>query len=205
MNELRSMHSQLSTGELSPAEQTYLLVLARRAIEQGVHGEPLQPPSLEQLPESLRPRRATFVTLHRDGVLRGCCGSVRATEPLAWNVVRSACSAAFHDPRFPPVQAEELSDLDLHISILGEPQPMTVLTEADLLSQLRPGRDGLILRETETGRQALFLPSVWQQLPEPAQFVRRLKQKAGLAADYWSPGMTAQRFEVQSLGHDLPA
>lgn len=189
-----------ASGEttLSEADRQMLLRLAREAIERGVEGEaPL--PLLEDCPPALRPHRATFVTLHKQGELRGCCGSLQAFEPLAWNVIRSARAAAFGDRRFPPVAPEETPELELHISILGEPRPIAFVSEADLVAALRPGVDGVILSERDLRRQGVFLPAVWEQLPEPRQFVRRLKQKAGLDADYWSPWMTAQRFEVESV------
>jgi AmmeMemoRadiSam system protein A len=141
------------------------------------------------------------VTIRHRGHLRGCRGSVAATEPLVVNVARSARSAAFSDERFPPVTVGELFDLDIHISILNEPEPLPVAGEAELLSTLRPGRDGLIL--TAGTHQGLFLPAVWDKLPEPRVFLEHLKQKAGLVGDYWSTDVQVQRFTVEECHGDV--
>jgi AmmeMemoRadiSam system protein B/AmmeMemoRadiSam system protein A len=196
---LRDQSSKASADELTPADRATLMKLARSAIADGVAGREVTPPPLDDLGPALRSERATFVTLHRHGELRGCCGSVKAFEPLAWNVVRSARTAAFGDRRFAPVTETEAADLELHLSLLTTPTPMQFVTEADLVTQLRPGIDGVILVEQDLGRQGVFLPAVWEQLPQPRDFVRRLKQKAGLPPDYWSPWMRAQRFEVESI------
>ena len=190
---------------LDADDQRTLLELARRSIAEGVAGRVYSPPPIHELSPRLQAHAATFVTLHTGGTLRGCCGSLQAFEPLGWNVVRSARTAAFDDRRFPPVAAHEVPQLDLHISVLNSPTPLPFVTEADLVEQLRPGVDGVILIERDLGRQGVFLPAVWEQLREPRQFVRRLKQKAGLAPDYWSPWLAAQRFTVQSIGDEHSA
>lgn len=187
---------------LSPADVQLLLDLARDAIVQQARGTTVENPPLKSLPEALSRPAATFVTLHLGSTLRGCCGSLSPFEPLAWNVVRSARTAAFSDHRFRPVHESETPDLSVHISILGPTSPIDFVTESDLASQLRPGRDGVILFEADLGKQGVFLPAVWEQLPDPRQFVRRLKQKAGLPSDFWSPWLTAQRFEVHSIPAD---
>lgn len=187
-----------ATATLSAAEQRTLLEIAIDAIRRRLDGRVEAPLLAEaQVSPALREPRATFVTLRIGGELRGCCGSLRAREPLYLNVAHSAVSAAFGDPRFPPLEREEFPELDLHLSLLTTPETLPVLTEADLLAVLRPGVDGLIL--SEDGRQGVFLPSVWEQIPEPREFVRRLKQKMGLPLDYWSPWMKAERFETESV------
>lgn len=196
------MPAEESSGDLPRDDQRTLLEMARRAIALRAAGEtPVQIP-LAELAPGLRHHRATFVTLRVAGKLRGCCGSLQAFEPLAWNVIRSAQTAGFGDRRFPPLLPDEVPGLDLHISILSATVAVECFTEADLLEQLQPGTDGLILSEPDPRRQAVFLPAVWKQLPEPQSFVRRLKQKGGWDADYWSPGMKAYRFSVQSIGQD---
>ncbi|MCA9056598.1 MAG: AMMECR1 domain-containing protein, partial [Planctomycetaceae bacterium] len=97
---------------------------------------------------------------------------------------------------------EEVDELELHISVLSDSQPIPMVTEADLLGQLRPGIDGVILIESDLRQQGLFLPSVWEQIPEPRAFVRRLKRKAGLPENYWSPWMQAKRFTVEAFGDE---
>lgn len=140
---------------------------------------------------------ACFVTLRRHDELRGCVGSSRAWRPLVLDVVGNAAASAFEEPRFPPLTQGELSGLSLSVSILTAPEPMAVSSESELLRTLRPGRDGLILREGDT--MALFLPQVWEMLPSPAAFVTALKEKAGIALTHWSPAMEASRFEAVSV------
>ena len=184
------------------APGTSLLRLARGSIDYGlVHGKPL-PVDCEVLPPSLAETRATFTTLHAEGKLRGCCGTLEASQPLARDVVHSAFQAAFHDPRFDPVGKDEVEAISLEISVLSPMEMMTVADEADLLGQLTPGVDGLVL--IEGWRRATFLPKVWESLPEPVQFLAHLKQKAGLAANHWSPNLQVARYYTESFGdHDL--
>lgn len=145
----------------------------------------------------LRELRSTFVTLNRQGDLRGCIGHLEATLPLVEDVAENAFSAAFKDPRFPPLSAYELDDLEIHISVLTPPEVLACESEADLLARLRPNTDGLILADGL--RRGTFLPSVWEQLPEPAEFLRHLKRKAGMPDDYWSDNMKVYRYETESF------
>ncbi len=183
---------------LSESERDTLLNLATRSIEHGLRTSRPLAVRTEDFPESLRLIRATFVTLELGGQLRGCIGTLVAHRPLVEDVAQHAFAAAFEDPRFPPVTREEAPRLDIHLSILSPPEPMAVADEADLLRQLRPGVDGLILGEG--ARRATFLPAVWEDLPEPRDFVRQLKRKAGLGADYWSARMKAERYTTDSFG-----
>lgn len=176
----------------------FLLELARNSIQHGLqHGAPV-PVDLANLAPELQKTAACFVTLEKRGQLRGCIGMLEPVRPLALDVAHNAYAAAFSDPRFAPVAAGELDELSVHISILGEPNAMTVTSETDLLAQLRPGVDGLILQDG--ARRATFLPSVWEGLPDPRQFVMHLKQKAGWAKDYWSPTLRAYRYETEQFG-----
>ncbi len=182
----------------SPEERRILLDVAAASIRHGLEtGRPLSI-RLEEYPESLREPGAAFVTLNLDGQLRGCIGSLEARRPLVEDVAENAFAAAFRDPRFPPLRPEEYPRLEYHISILSPPEPMTVTSEADLLQQLRPGVDGLVL--IEGARRATFLPSVWEQLPDPRQFLAHLKMKAGLPADYWSDSLRFERYTVEEFG-----
>ncbi len=175
-----------------------LLDVARRSIERGPdRGGPL-PVDPDGYPAPLREIGSTFVTLTLDGELRGCIGSLEATLPLVADVSRSAFRAAYHDPRFAPVSAAEREHLEIHISLLGLAEPMSFSSEEDLLSQLRPGVDGLILRDGS--RQATFLPDVWESLPDPRDFLARLKQKAGLSEAHWSSTLEVSRYETRSIG-----
>lgn len=178
------------------ASRRLLKDVARAAIEHGLrHGRPPNPDPADY-PPALREPRASFVTLKRGGRLRGCIGSLEAVRPLVVDVAHNAFAAAFQDPRFPPLEAEELNDLDISISVLSPAQPIHFESEADLLARLRPGVDGLIL--SDGGHRGTFLPSVWEQLPEPAAFLAQLKLKAGLPPDYWSPTLRVERYTTES-------
>jgi AmmeMemoRadiSam system protein A len=180
-----------------PAERRILLRVAARAIARRLAGDAPLVPALEDYPEGLKAIRATFVTLQIDAALRGCIGMLTAQRPLVQDVAYNACAAGFEDPRFPPLAAIELPQLDLHISVLSPPEPVPLESEADLLAQLRPGIDGLIIEER--GRRGTFLPSVWEQLPTPALFLEHLRLKAGLPAGYWSQTLQISRYTAESF------
>ncbi|WP_432742681.1 AmmeMemoRadiSam system protein A [Methylobacter sp. G7] len=183
---------------LNKENQQRLLDLAKNSIRQGSQtGRPIKI-DLTDYPRELTELRATFVTLEISHQLRGCIGMLEAVRPLAEDIAENAYSAAFKDPRFPPVEADELDNLDIHLSILTPAEPVTFDSERDLLAQLRPGIDGLILEEGH--RRGTFLPSVWESLPEPEQFLRHLKQKAGLAPDYWSKNIRIYRYQAEIIG-----
>lgn len=183
---------------LTESERDRLLTLARASIAHGLaHGRPL-PVNPADFPVKLIEPAATFVTLELSGRLRGCIGRLEAARPLAEDVAENAYAAAFRDSRFPPVTAAESAGLTLHISVLSPSEPLYFKSEADLIAQLRPGIDGLIL--SDAGRRGTFLPSVWEELPDPAEFLRHLKRKAGLPADYWSTSMKIQRYTTEMFG-----
>lgn len=173
-----------------------LLNVARTSIAEFLrHRQKWRPPH-EGADPALLVHRACFVTLHKFGELRGCIGSLEPVEPLIDNVAHNAWAAAFSDPRFDPVIADEVPDLHIDVSVLGLPFPLFFDTEDALIAQLRPGKDGLILHTPQGGR-ATFLPSVWEQLPDPLDFLQHLKRKAGLPPHYWHHAIRAERYEVQ--------
>lgn len=176
-----------------------LLDVARSSIHEGLlTGHPAVPDPAMNETELLEPG-ASFVTLEIAERLRGCIGSLEPGRPLLVDVAENAFSAAFRDPRFSALQYAEFSRLQIHISILNQAEPMAVQSEADLIAQLRPGIDGLTL--SDGMRRATFLPSVWEQLPKPADFVLHLKRKAGWRPDdYWGPEIIAERYTVESFG-----
>jgi len=189
--------SEPASPDQSLQDQAPLLVsLARSAIESWVraHRRASLP---ESLPARLRAPGASFVTLWQNGDLRGCIGSPQAWRGLADDVLDNAVKAAVEDPRFPPVRIEELAGLDISVSVLTPPRPMQFSSEENLLTQLRPGIDGLIIEDGH--HRALFLPAVWEVLPEPREFLARLKQKAGLPPNHWSASLRAQRFTAVEL------
>jgi hypothetical protein len=187
----------VSERQFDQEERRVLLDLARSSISEGLaRGIPLQV-SVEDYPEALQALRASFVTLQSAGELRGCIGHLEPMQPLVADVAENAFAAAFRDPRFPPLRAPELAELHIHISVLGLAEPMQFDSEADLLRQLRPGVDGLILEDGWA--RGTFLPSVWESLPEPAAFLAHLKRKAGLPISYWSNQLRVYRYTTESF------
>ena len=178
---------------------TILLTLARNAIA-ARFGQPAAPVAVD-LPE-LQKMRASFVTLMQRGELRGCIGSLEAWRPLLQDVQENARNAAFRDPRFNPLSVEELPLTRVEVSLLTPARPMTLRDEADALAQLRPNVDGVIF--SAGGRHSTFLPQVWEQLSEPAAFMARLKQKAGLPAGYWGPDVRLECYTVEKWKEALP-
>jgi uncharacterized protein len=191
---LTSLNNPVSA--LTPAHKQQLLQLARESIRKGLCGESLSVRAAD-FPEPLRAPRATFVTLQVDGQLRGCIGTLEARQPLAEDVASNACGAAFRDSRFPALTWPEFERLDIHVSILSPPEPLPFSSEEDLLAKLRPHVDGLILQDGFN--RGTFLPSVWEQLPAPREFLRHLKLKAGLRPDYWSKNIRIQRYTTESV------
>jgi MEMO1 family protein len=181
-----------------------LIDLVRRSIVFGL--ETGQPPQIAvdgTLPPLLAAPGAAFITLRRNGQLRGCIGSAVAVRPLIVDVVQHAFNAAFRDWRFPRLDPLELQGLSLSVSVLTPPTPMRFVDEADLLAQLRPGVDGLIIEDA--GCRSLFLPSVWEEVPDKRQFVALLKLKAGLPAEHFSPHFAAQRFRSIEVKGEMDA
>lgn len=168
-----------------------LLVIARNAI-----GARFGLPASAFTPQpELAAAGATFVTLTQNGQLRGCIGSLEPYRALAEDVAENALAAAFRDPRFAPLAADELARTRVEVSLLAAPQAIDFVDENDAIAQLRPGIDGLIL--SYASRRATFLPQVWETLPEARRFVAQLKLKAGLPADFWAPGISLARYEVK--------
>jgi len=177
-----------------------LLELARLSIRHGLEqGKPIKP-DVSNYPKELQEPGAAFVTLQINDQLRGCIGSLEAYRPLIEDIADNAWAAAFRDPRFAPVSERELPELDITISILTKPQAMSFDSEQDLLAQIQPGRDGLILESA--GRRGTYLPSVWESLTTPEDFFNSLKTKAGLPADYWADDVKVWRYRTESLHPD---
>jgi AmmeMemoRadiSam system protein A len=174
-----------------------LLALAREAIAEAL-AAPLpavRVPAAQLAAAWLRAPGACFVTLTRQGRLRGCIGSVRARRPLADDVRANARAAALSDPRFPPLAAAELPTTRVEVSLLSPASPLPVASEEEALAALRPGIDGIIL-DAGGDAHATFLPQVWEHLPAPRDFLAHLKHKAGLPPDFWSPALRLQRYTV---------
>jgi MEMO1 family protein len=189
-----------SSQRLDAEKGQALVKLARRTLmekfgrqPQPDEGDPLR--SALQDP-SLQAHCGTFVTLKLRGQLRGCIGNLTATDPLAEGVRRNAINAAFHDPRFSPLTEQELTRVEIEVSILTEPQPLEYTDGEDLLRKLRPNVDGVIIRKGYAS--ATFLPQVWEQLPKTEDFLNHLCQKAGLPRDAWKQSeLDVSTYQVQ--------
>lgn len=168
-----------------------LLKLARAAIAKRLK----QPMPAVPEPEWLAEPGATFVTLTIDGELRGCIGTLEPHRSLGDDVKENAVAAAFRDPRFDPLRAAEWLDVRVEVSLLSAAEPIVAADEAAALATLRPHIDGVVLEYKQY--RGLFLPQVWEQLPEPPRFLAHLKQKAGLPMNFWSPAVRLFRFTVR--------
>ena len=167
----------------------------KKSILSGFAGEKYMP---EFVPGALKQYGASFVTLEITGHLRGCMGSIYSDKPLIEDITSNAQSAAFFDPRFNPVIPEEFNNLTISISILSEPQKINFKDEQDLLSQIYPY--GIIL--TDKDKRAVYLPIVWEQLPDRRVFLNSLKEKAGLHPDYFSKSLEIYKFETVYITSD---
>jgi len=145
---------------------------------------------------------ASFVTLTIDGRLRGCIGSPIARRPLLDDVRANAVAAATRDPRFAPMDPDEVPAVEIEVSVLSAPQPLPVSSLEECYAALRPGVDGVLVEMGDWNR-ALFLPQVWEDVPDPAQFLGHLWRKAGVAPGVWYEGTTVQTFTVRAW-HEGP-
>jgi hypothetical protein len=173
----------MTADKLTDDEKRTLLGLAREALECGVCGQKLSPLDLQSLSPRLQACGTSFVTLTINGNLRGCIGALEPCQPLVEDVREHAVAAALQDFRFPLVCPEELSQIKLEISRLTVPVPLEYCSPEDLLAKLRPGIDGVVLRDRS--RRATFLPQVWEKLPDPIDFLDNLCAKMGAAPDLW--------------------
>ena len=171
------------TDQLTDGEKQTLLRLAREAMECGVRGKKLPPLDDTSLTPHLREQGASFVTLTVHGELRGCIGALEAYQPLVDDVREHAVAAALEDPRFRPVAETELSRIKLEVSRLTAPHPLEYSSSADLLANLRPHVDGVILKSDF--RRATFLPQVWEKIPDPEDFLDNLCAKMGAKSNLW--------------------
>lgn len=146
---------------------------------------------------------ACFVTLTRNGLLRGCIGSLQAHRTLLEDVKANAKAAAFMDPRFQPLSVTEFRQVRVEVSLLSHSEPLQFAHEEEAVAGLRPGVDGVILEWAR--HRGTFLPQVWDQLPDPRRFLAQLKRKAGLAEDFWADDLKLHRYTVTKWAeNDLP-
>jgi AmmeMemoRadiSam system protein A len=192
MNDRRP-HGDPFHGVTAP-EIDALVRIARHAIEQAVRTGARWRPDPGTLPEALRRPAGAFVTLHEGDRLRGCVGRMESSEPLGVTVAEVARSAALEDPRFRPVRERELHHLEVSVSVLTRAEPMDVDSYDELLARVRPGVDGLAV---DSGRhRATLLPAVWDDVPDPRDFVGALWRKAGLAPGVWPSGTAVSHYRT---------
>jgi AmmeMemoRadiSam system protein B/AmmeMemoRadiSam system protein A len=184
--------------QFNAAERRYLLGLARQTLSRVTAGGGLPEVKAGEVPARCQENKGCFVTLTRNGQLRGCIGNILPVGPLYQAVLQNVQSAALHDSRFSPVKPEEVSQLHIEVSVLTEPKPLAFGSPEELLRKLRPNRDGVVLKIG--GRGATFLPQVWEQLPDKAEFLSRLAEKAGAAASAWrGKDVTVSTYQVEAF------
>ena len=196
MEAMRSM-------KLDPGARQAVLRTAATSIAAQLGLVEAMPPEATGLCGALGEPRASFVTLTIEGELRGCCGTLAPARPLLLDVWGNARASAFHDSRFPPLTVREWRWSRLEVSLLTPCERMVVASEQQLLLELVPGRDGLVLEWS--GMRATFLPKVWEHVAGPRDFLRRLKEKAGLGADFWAADVQVWRYETEIMSADRPA
>jgi uncharacterized protein len=168
-------------GLLSATERASLLNVAREVL--GNPSRELKEFEPAEPAENLKAHRASFVTLVKAGVLRGCMGNIFPECELFKSVIRNARAAAFRDPRFPPVEPPELPEIRIEISVLTKPERVKATGPEQILESLRPHEDGVLLRVGP--RYATFLPQVWRHIPDRLDFLERLCEKAGCDPLIW--------------------
>ncbi len=191
------------SAPLAAADQQTLLHLARAALVAAAAQRPAPPVAAAALAPGLQAPGASFVTLTAHGQLRGCIGGLHAERPLYADVQLHAAEAARHDPRFRPVTPAEVPAIAIEISVLTAPQPLTYTDAADLVRQLRPHIDGVVLAQGR--RRATFLPQVWEQAPDPEQFLDLLVDKLGLRPSAWRRAhLGVDTYQVHSFAEIEP-
>jgi AmmeMemoRadiSam system protein A len=193
-----SRHVQPDLGE---AEEELLLDLAEVAIRACLEGTRFPGPDTHRLPEPLLRPCGAFVSLHVDDDLNGCIGNLDADDPIGACVPRLAIQAAFEDPRLPRLRRADLAHLVIEISLLSPRTAVPASTRSELFAHLIPFEHGLVLAARD--RRGVFLPSVWEQLPDPDDFVDHLLHKAGLPRDEWPSTMSAELFTTRTIERRL--
>lgn len=191
-----------ATARLPDDDRAMLIDGTRRSIANGLRtGHPAKVQHGTFSP-ALETYRATFVTLTLNDRLRGCVGSILPHRSLIADVAENGFKAAFGDPRFPKLTPEEAAMMDVSVSILSHPRPISFASEAEAVDALQPDVDGVILQATDAdgaARRGLFLPQVWAQVPSPDQFLRHLKAKAGLPQDHWDDSIRLWRYTTETF------
>lgn len=170
--------------------------LARGSIESGLAGKELKIEP-DRLTPAMKKERGSFVTLAKEGELRGCIGHIEPVLPLWQDVAENARAAAFSDPRFPPLQADELARIALEISVLSALEKLAYGSAQELLEKLGSMKPGVILKQG--GRSSTFLPQVWDEIGSAEEFMAHLSLKAGLGPDAWARGAEIETYTVEKI------
>ena len=194
ISELEREYAGLKSFASQYREQ--MLDAARRSISAAVNNQTYRP-SRNEYDEHLFDKGAAFVTLHKNGELRGCIGSLYPRQAIIADIVSNARSAALQDNRFPPLSADEFSAIQISVSLLSGYEKIDYKNEDDLMRQLNPYIDGIVIRDGN--RQGLFLPSVWKQFPDKKEFLNNLKLKAGMSPSFWSNDIAVYRFRTVEI------
>ncbi len=178
-----------------------LVKFARKTLESHFEGEELEIP--EEIKKKYSEEKASFVTLTKNENLRGCIGSLEAVEgrPLWEDIQKNVLNAAFQDPRFSPLEKQELEEIKIEISVLTKPRELEFNSSEELLKKLNSNL-GVILTDKNSGRTSTFLPQVWEQIPDKKVFLNHLCAKAGLNPDYWKnpENIKIEVYEVEKIG-----
>lgn len=174
-------------------EKEFMLNLAKDAITDNLDGKTTE---AKDIPEELKENRGVFITLTKHGELRGCIGYIEPIKPAYQAIIECAVSAAFNDPRFPPVEKDELKDIKIEISLLTRPQPLEFKDSSDLLDKLSNNL-GVILKKGPY--QSTFLPQVWEQIPKKEDFLSQLCLKAGIDQDAWKEDIEVETYKVEKF------
>ncbi len=174
-----------------------LLQIVARSLQKSLTEHKPYSPSRKDYADELFNKGASFVTLKKQNALRGCIGTVIPHVAVAQDVAKNTYLAAMEDSRFSPLTQDELKDLSFSVSLLTGFEPIIYKNSEDLLSQIKAGIDGIIIRDGD--RQGLFLPSVWQELPDKEEFMKQLKIKAGINPSYWSENLKVYRFRTVEI------
>jgi len=186
------------SGQFGPAERAWLLAVARQTLRRVTDGGGLPEVKIETVPAGCREAKGCFVTLTKQGELRGCIGNIMPAGPLYRSVIENARNAALEDPRFRPVTADEARGLRIEVSVLSVPEPLDFTSPEDLLAKLEPHRDGVVLQIGE--RRSTFLPQVWEQLPDKVEFLNRLAVKGGSSSAAWrGQDVRVARYRVEAF------
>ena len=185
-------------ARLSDDHRSRALHLARQALQSRAARGKIPSIHLPSFPVPMQGQAAAFVTLTQQGRLRGCIGSLKAHSAMASDILSNAIKAGFEDPRFAPVTQDDLKTCQIEIALLSRPAPMEFRDQDDLLAQLVPGRDGLILESNS--HRGTFLPKVWDSLQKSDEFLAGLKVKSGLSRDHWSPDIKIWRYMAEAFG-----